>query len=87
MAGDVGYQGPESIFAPRHVFGEESLLDQKYYLGEARSSGAIVARIKKYRFIEVVKQDRKVLNEVISRYPFFHAQIPAADGAAPRRAS
>ena len=61
-------KGQKVFLRPGMCFGEESLLDQKYYLGEARSSKAVVARIKKYRFIELLKQDRKVLNEVILEF-------------------
>jgi len=61
-------KGQKVFLRPGMCFGEESLLDQKYYLGEARSSKAVVARIRKYRFIELLKQDRKVLNEVVLEF-------------------
>ncbi len=61
-------KGQKVILKPGMCFGEESLLDQKYYLGEAKSSKAVVARIRKYRFIELLKQDRKVLNEVVLEF-------------------
>ena len=79
-------KGQKVFLRPGMCFGEESLLDQKYYLGEARSSGAIVARIKKYRFIEVVKQDRKVLNEVILKFSrSFTRKFQQQTERAPRR--
>lgn len=49
-------------------FGEESLLDQRSYFGKSTIRHGIVARIKKYHFIELLKQDRKIMNEVVLRF-------------------
>ena len=67
-------------------FGEESLLDQKHYFGEAFLHHGQIARIKKYRFIQLLKQDRKMMNEVILGFShsFNHKFQPGGEKA-PRR--
>lgn len=79
-------KGQKIFLRPGMCFGEESLLDQRHYLGEARSSKAVVARIKKYRFIELVKQDRKVLNEAVLKFSrSFTRKFQQQAERAPRR--
>tara|TARA_R110002050_G_scaffold847_7_gene6074 strand:- start:47350 stop:49227 length:1878 start_codon:yes stop_codon:yes gene_type:complete len=52
------------------LFGEECALDQKDYIGTATatSQDVTVARIHKYDLIQLVKNDRKMLNELILNF-------------------
>lgn len=73
---------------PTMCFGEESLLDQHYYFGEAQIFTGTVARIKKYRLIELLKQDRKILNAMVLGFSrSFNQKLQRKGKKAPKRYS
>ena len=46
-------------------FGEESLLDQHYYFWRGSNFHGDSCTDQKYRLIELLKQDRKILNAMV----------------------
>ncbi len=84
--GTLTLNGQTLKLRPGSCFGEESLLDQKNYFGEAFLYKGQVARIKKYRFIELLKQDRKIMNEIVLRFSHsFNQKFQPGGEKAPRR--
>jgi DASS family divalent anion:Na+ symporter len=85
--GTLTLNGQTIKLRPGSCFGEESLLDQRHYFGKVSIHHGTLARIKKYRFIELLKQDRKILNEVVLRFShsFNHKFQPGGEKALRRK--